>query len=61
MNKLNGKENCNELKEKFRQHYSDVTEEDLQCFNGRKDVMFEKLQQKLGKTGEELHSIILNL
>ena len=61
MKKLNSKENCNELKAKFKQQYSGVTEEDLKCFNGRKEVMLEKLQQKLVITGDELHKIILNL
>jgi len=58
---LNIKENCNELKAKFKQQYSIVTDEDLHCSNGRKEEMLERLQQKLGKTGEELHEIILKL
>ncbi len=58
---LNIKENCKELKAKFKQEYTNVTEEDLRCNNGRKEEMLEKLQQKLGKTGKELHEIILKL
>jgi uncharacterized protein YjbJ (UPF0337 family) len=58
---LNIKENCKELKAKFKQQYTSVTEEDLRCNDGRKEEMLEKLQQKLGKTGNELHEIILKL
>jgi hypothetical protein len=57
---LNIKENCKELKAKFKQQYTGITEEDLRC-DGRKEEMLEKLQQRLGKTGEELQQIILKL
>jgi hypothetical protein len=55
------KENCIELKAKFKQQYTNVTDEDLQCNDNRKNEMMEKLQQKLGKSREELHEIILKL
>jgi uncharacterized protein YjbJ (UPF0337 family) len=61
MNMFNYKENCNELKDKFKQQYNSVTEEDLRCNKGGKEEMMKKLQQKLGKTGEELREIILKL
>jgi hypothetical protein len=55
------KENCKELKATFKQKYPNVTDEDLQCDNGRKEEMLEKLRQKLGLTSESLHEIILKL
>jgi len=55
------KENCKELKVKFKQQYICVTEEDLDCKDGRKEEMLERLQQKLEKTPEELYEIILSL
>jgi hypothetical protein len=59
---LNVKENCNELKAKFKQQYTSVTDEDLQCNDGNiKIEMLENLQQKLGQTREEMHKIILKL
>ena len=61
MNNLNIKENCKELKSKFRQQYTNVTEEDLKCDDNGKDIMLENLQQKLGITGEDLNDIILDL
>jgi len=58
---LNIKANCKEIKTKFRQQYTNVTEEDLECYDGQKNIMLEKLQQKLGKTNEDLNDIILDL
>jgi uncharacterized protein YjbJ (UPF0337 family) len=61
MNMLNMKENCDELKAKFCQQYTNLTEEDLQCSDGKRDEMLENLQQKIGKTREELNEIIYKL
>jgi hypothetical protein len=54
-------ENCNELKAKFKQKYNHISNEDLQYNYGNKNIMLEKLQQKLGITGEDLQDIILDL
>jgi hypothetical protein len=61
MNTFNFKENCKELKTKFREHHTNITEEDLECNDGRKNIMLEKLQQKLEKTNEDLNDIILGI
>ena len=61
MNMFNIKESCNELKTKFSQQYSNISEEDLVCSSGRQEEMLENIQQKIGKTREELHEIIYNL
>jgi uncharacterized protein YjbJ (UPF0337 family) len=58
---FNIKENCNFLKTKFQQQYTGVTDEDLKCNDGKPTEMLKKLQEKLGKSGEELHQIIINL
>jgi len=58
---INLKENCKELKAKFQQQYTSVTEEDLSCNDGGPGEMVERLQQRLEKTSEELHQIISNL
>jgi hypothetical protein len=58
---LNIKENCNKLKARLKQQYTSVTDNDLQCNNNTKGEMLERLQQKLGKTSEELYEIILKL
>ena len=61
MNTFNIKENCKEIKARFIKQFANLSEEDLWCENGRKEVMMNRLQQKLGKSEEELHSIILKL
>ena len=58
---LNIKENCNALKAKFQQQYTGLTDEDLRCSDGKPGEMLDRLEQKLGKTRDELHQIILNL
>jgi hypothetical protein len=58
---FNSKENCKELKDKFKQQFTSISDEDLECNNGMKKEMLERIQQKLGKSNEELHEIILKL
>ena len=52
------KANWNELKGKLKQKYADITDDDLLYAEGERDKMLGKLQLKLGKTKEELQSII---
>ena len=61
MYKLPIKENCIELKAKFKKQYASITDEDLQCDQGRKEEMLGNLRQKLGITRDELHEIIVKL
>ena len=58
---FNSKENCKGLKDKFKQQFTSISDEDLECNNGMKKEMLERIQQKLGKSNEELHEIILKL
>jgi uncharacterized protein YjbJ (UPF0337 family) len=58
---FNIKENCNILKAKFQEQYTGVTDEDLKCNEDKPGEMLIKLQQKLGKSKEELQQIITNL
>ena len=55
------KGNWNELKGKLKQQYAQITDDDLLYADGQKDIMLGKLQIKLGKTKEELQSIIDSL
>ena len=52
------KGNWNELKGRLKQKYANLTDDDLLYAEGKKDEMFGKLQLKLGKTKDELQSII---
>jgi uncharacterized protein YjbJ (UPF0337 family) len=50
--------NWNEQKGKLKQKFATLTDDDLLFVEGKKDEMLGRLQIKLGKTKEELHSII---
>jgi hypothetical protein len=50
-----------EKKEKLKQKYPFITDEDLSYNEGKEKEMIEMLGYKLGKTKEELVSIILCL
>jgi uncharacterized protein YjbJ (UPF0337 family) len=54
MNELTLKGNWNEIKGKLKQKYADLTDDDLLYAEGKEDELYGKLQQKLGKTKEEL-------
>lgn len=55
------KGNWNEQKGKLKAKFSTLTDADLQYEEGKKDAMLEKVQVKLGKTKEELATIIAAL
>jgi uncharacterized protein YjbJ (UPF0337 family) len=54
MNAQTIKGNWNELKGKLKQKYADLTDDDLMYAEGKEDELYGRLQQKLGKTREEL-------
>lgn len=54
MNAQTIKGNWNEMKGKLKQKYADLTDDDLMYAEGKEDELYGKLQQKLGKTREEL-------
>lgn len=56
---LNG--NWNEQKGKLKQKFAILTDNDLLFERGKRDEMLGKLQIKLGKTKEQLNSIIAAL
>jgi len=54
MNTQTIKGNWNELKGKLKQKYAELTDDDLLYVEGKEDELYGRLQQKLGKTKEEL-------
>ena len=48
----------NEKKEKLKQKFPDITDEDLHYYDGKEALMIERLAYKLGKTSTELRYII---
>jgi uncharacterized protein YjbJ (UPF0337 family) len=54
LDKLEIKGSWNEIKGKIKQAYGDLTDDDLTYEKGKEDEMLGKLQQKSGKTRDEL-------
>jgi len=54
MDKLDLKGKWNELKGKIKQQYAEWTDDDLAYEDGKDDELLGKLQQKLGKSREEV-------
>jgi uncharacterized protein YjbJ (UPF0337 family) len=60
-NKTELKGNWNEQKGKLKKAFGVLTDNDLLYEEGKRDEMLGKLQIKLGKTKEEINSIISSL
>ena len=61
MDKLEFKGTWNEIKGKAKQAYGDLTDDDLAYEEGKDDETVGKLQQKLGKTRDEVVDWIKSL
>lgn len=61
MNSLIIKGNWNELSGKLKQLFANLTDDDLLFIEGKEEELLGRLQQKLGKTKEELREIISKL
>lgn len=49
------------LKDRLKQKYLGLTDQDLHFEAGKMDKMFENVQVKLGKSKEEMHKIIVSI
>jgi uncharacterized protein YjbJ (UPF0337 family) len=58
MNKLQIKGNWNEIKGKLKQKYADLTDDDLIFAEGKEDELVGRLQQRLGKSEEDIRRAI---
>lgn len=54
MDELEIKGKWNELKGKAKQQYSDLTDDDLLYEEGKEDELVGRIQDRLGKTREEV-------
>lgn len=61
MNETTIKGGWNELKGKIKQAYGDLTDDDLTYAEGKEDEMWGKLQQKTGKTKDEIKKAVADL
>ncbi|NCQ17209.1 MAG: general stress protein CsbD [Ignavibacteria bacterium CG_4_8_14_3_um_filter_37_9] len=61
MSKLNIKGNWNELAGKLKQKFANLTDDDLLFKEGKEDELWGRLQQRLGKTKEQIRELIAKL
>lgn len=61
MDKLELKGKWNEIKGKAKQAHGDLTDDDLRYEDGKEDELYGRLQQKLGKTKDEVVAWIRSL
>jgi uncharacterized protein YjbJ (UPF0337 family) len=61
MNTTEIKGNWDELKGKLKQKFADLTDNDLLFAVGKQDEMLGRLEQKLGKSKDEIRKIITEL
>lgn len=61
MEKLTWKGRWNELKGVVKQKYADLTDDDLLYVEGKEDELLGRIQKKLGKSKEEVESILNDL
>jgi uncharacterized protein YjbJ (UPF0337 family) len=50
-----------ELKGKLKQKYADLTDDDLLFVEGKEDELYGRIQQRVGKSKEEVKKIISDL
>ena len=58
MNKLAFKGEWNEVKGKLKQQYGQLTDDDLMYAEGKDDELLGRLQKRLGKTKDEIRTLI---
>lgn len=61
MNETTASGMWNELKGKLKQAYAELTDDDLAHTEGEADEMYGKVQQKTGKTRDEINKAIADL
>ncbi len=61
MNTTELKGNWNELKGKLKKSYAELTDNDLLYEEGREDELYGRLQQRLGKSKEEVKKLFEDL
>ena len=61
MNTTEIKGNWNELKGKLKQQYADLTDDDLLFEEGKEDELYGRIQQKVGKSKDEVKKMIDDL
>jgi uncharacterized protein YjbJ (UPF0337 family) len=58
MNAMQLKGNWNVMKGKLKQKFADLTDNDLRYEEGKEDELLGRLQQRTGKTREEIERVL---
>ena len=61
MNTTRLKGKWNEVKGKLKQEIADLTDDDLLYEEGKEDELYGRLQQKVGKTKDEVKKMIADM
>ncbi|HPW98001.1 MAG TPA: CsbD family protein [Flavobacterium sp.] len=61
MNTTSLKGKWNEVKGKLKQEYADLTDDDLLYEEGKEDEFYGRIQQKVGKTKDEIKKMIAEI
>lgn len=61
MNTTSLKGKWNEIKGKIKKEYADLTDDDLLYEEGKEDELYGRIQQKVGKTKDEVKKWIAGL
>ncbi len=61
MNTLNMKGNWKEIAGKLKQQFANLTDDDLLFKEGKEEELLGRIQQKLGKTKEEVRKMIAKI
>lgn len=61
MNNLTIEGNWNQVKGKLKQQYSELTDDDLKYQEGKEEELYGRLQEKLGKTKDEIKELVASL
>lgn len=61
MSELKWKGKWNQIKGEVKKSYGDLTDDDLKYVEGQEDVLLGKIQEKSGKTKEEVNKWLNDL
>ncbi len=61
MNTTTIKGNWNEMKGKLKQSFADLTDDDLLYEEGKEDELYGRIQQRVGKSKDEVKKMIADL
>lgn len=61
MNTTSLKGKWNEVKGKLKQKFADLTDDDLLYEEGKEDELYGRIEQKVGKTKDEIKKMIADI